>query len=523
MRQIRLVMVVLFASPFAAMVYSNPGMAGPIVLDNGDFNGVNGIASDPDFGQLIADDFVFSEDTVVAGMTFYGSYISDNIPGDDVGITFYENNGGRPGTKIVSFAFGDAVMRIDTGLDTFGSDLYAITVEFNPTLFLAGTSYWVSAFNDAQNSNRWAWGTADSPGAGRYSLAYTHNAGQNWSNRDGVELSFQLSGGVSPDAAEYGGVVFPAGAASFADRVIGYDPNFGGGPAPDETQQDSRQLLGVPGQGEMSLGKGGRVRLRFLDNSLTGSDDSQPDLYIFEVGGEEATYIDISKDGRRWFPVGTAAGFAFGIDIDQYGFDSNDRFSYVRITDDGDASGDFFLTPGADLVAVGARSSAPPVYKQPPINYFVQAHIGGRSELIIQGNKLQWHHIKGTAPGLERAFWNYGSNSNSPTIIDSNQGPNIPWVPSGWPGVIGNGTHPESLSSVFDALTPVFPGDGKCWKLEKLYGAGTTKIIQQPNALNDYSLVIEFDDLILGKRGGMYDLPGSGFYSIKLAPTYTKC
>lgn len=332
-----------------------------------------------------------------------------------------------------------------------------------------------------------------------------------------------FNGVTSGDTAEYGGISFPAGASSFADRVVKYEPTYSGGPAPDETQQDSRQILGVPGQGEMSLGRGGRIRVQFLDNSLAGSGDSRPDLYIFEVGGEETTHIDISKDGRRWSPVGTAAGFASGIDIDAFGFDSSDRFSYVRITDDGDAIGDFALTAGADLVAVGARSSMPPVRRQPPIDYYVQAHIGGRSELIMQGNKLQWHHIKGTAPGLERAFWNYGSDSNSPTIIDSNQGPNIPWVPSGWPGVIGNGTHPESMSSVFDALTPVFPRDGTCWKLKKLSGSGRTKIVQQPNAGNDFSLVVEFDDLILGERGGMYDLPGSGFYLIKLSQTYRKC
>lgn len=344
----------------------------------------------------------------------------------------------------------------------------------------------------------------------------------------GVFVDFDVSaasfnGVTGDDAAVYGGVSFPAGAASFADRVIRYDPKYGGGPAPDETQQDARQILGVPGQGEMSLGRGGRLRVQFLDNSLSGSDDSQPDLYIFEVGGDETTHVDISKDGRRWFSVGMATGFAFGIDIDEYGFDSADRFSYVRITDDGDSNGDFYLTAGADLVAVGARSSAPPAKKQPPITFYIQAHIGGRSELIMQGNKLQWHHIKGTAPGLERAFWNYGSNSNSPTIIDSNQGPNIPWVPSGWPGVLGNGTHPESMSSVFDALTPVFPQNGRCWKLEKMSGSGKVKIVQQPNAENGYTMVIEFDDLILGKMGGMYHLPGSGFYTVKLSSTFKRC
>ena len=280
----------------------------------------------------------------------------------------------------------------------------------------------------------------------------------------------------------------------------------------------------------MSLGRGGRIRLKFLDNSLTGSDDSRADLYVFEVGGAETSHIDISRDGKRWLPVGTATGFASSIDIDEYGFGSRDRFPYVRITDDGDTQGDFNLAVGADLVAVGARSSAPPVSKQPPFNYYIQAHVGGRSELIIQRNRLQWHHLKGPAPGLERAFWNPGKDANSPTIIDSNQGPNITWVPTGWPMNIGNGTHPESYSSVFNALTPVFPTDGRCWKLTKLWGSGRVKIVQQPNRSNDYAMVIRFDDLLLGNAnrgrrssGAQYGLHGSGFYSVKLSPTYTSC
>jgi len=324
-------------------------------------------------------------------------------------------------------------------------------------------------------------------------------------------------------SSKYGGVEFPAGAISFADKVIRYDPTYRGGNAPDETQQDARQILGVPEQGEMSLGRGGRIRVQFLDNSLTGSDDSQPDLHVFEVGAPETTIVDISKDGMRWFRIGTVSGFASGIDIDQFGFDSSDHFSYVRITDDGDWVGDHHFTAGADLVAVGARSSGPPVDSPPPINYLIQAHVGGRSELIIQRSMLQWHHLKGPAPGLERQFWNPGKDANSPTIIDSNHGPNITWVPEGWPINLGNGTHPESHSSMFNGLTPVFPSDGRCWRVEKLWGDGKVKIVQQPNSSNGFSLVVRFDDLIVGRRGALHNLSGSGFYSIRLSRTFKIC
>jgi len=319
----------------------------------------------------------------------------------------------------------------------------------------------------------------------------------------------------------YGGIEFPAGARSFADQVIRYDPNFRNDANIDETQMDARQILGVPEQGEMSTGWGGRVRIKFLDNSLTGSGDSQPDLYIFEVGAPEVTIVDISKDDNTWHRLGTTKGFASGIDIDQFGFGIRDRFSYVRLTHRHE--GPIDSSGGADLVAVGARSSGPPVAEPPPVNYMIQAHIGGRSDLIIQSHRLQWHHLKGPAPGLERQFWNPAADARSPTIIDSNFGPNITWLPTGWPFNLGNGTHPESYSSVFKGLTPVLPSDGRCWRLEKLWGDGNTRIVQQPNASNGYALVIRFDDLIIGKRGGLQDMAGSGFYAVRLSRTFKVC
>jgi hypothetical protein len=322
------------------------------------------------------------------------------------------------------------------------------------------------------------------------------------------------------------------GAVSFADQVYGYRPDFGGGPVPDDTQQEARQILGVPEQGEMSLGNGGRVLVTFNDNRLTGSGDDTPDLYIFEVGVPETVHVAISRTYFRgpWHNVGTATGYASAIDIDQFGFSTDDQFRFVRIIDDGNSGSEDPFTAGADLVAVGARSTVV-MNNDVAIVYHIQAYVGGRSELMIRGSTLQWHHLKGTAPGLERQFWNPGSEANAPTLIESfasnltaSAGPVISWVPTGWPARLGNGTHPESYSSVFDGLTPVLPLARGCMRVEKLWGDGKVSVVQHPDASNDFTAVVRFDDLGMKRphgysgalHGALNTHHGSGFYAIKL-------
>jgi hypothetical protein len=158
-----------------------------------------------------------------------------------------------------------------------------------------------------------------------------------------------------------GGVEFPSGASSLADTVVSYDPVIVGG-QPVAAARNSSNSLGVPGGGSVSLGDGGSITLRFTDNSLTGSGNAALDLWIFEIGPDvEDTFVEISKDGTSWSSVGKVFGATSGIDIDAFGFNTSDFFSYVRLTDDpneGDQSG---TTVGADIDAVGAISSAPPV------------------------------------------------------------------------------------------------------------------------------------------------------------------
>jgi len=370
----------------------------------------------------------------------------------------------------------------------------------------------VISFNVTSPAQRWADGSLPDAGLmiwGTATVALLHSK----EKTGGTPPRLIVVTEPMPDEdSEHSGIMFPAGPISFADRVVSYEPAYYGGPVPKAIHQDARQVLGVPEQGGFSIGNGGRVTVRFLDNSLTGSGDSSPDLFVFEVGEPETTFVEISKDGINWYSVGLSTGMQGGIDIDQYGFNQTDAFSYVRLTDDGDTPGCCQIF-GADINAVGAISSGLPVEPPPAIEYEIQAQISGTSQLVISGSTMQWHHKEGVAPGL--ALGDIGLAANAPTIIDSNQGPNVPWVPEGWPARLGDGTHSRSESDLFESLTPVFPAVDMCWKLEQLWGHGVAEIYQQPAAHNGYRLYVQFDDL---GDGAVPELSGSGFYAIRLSP-----
>lgn len=189
----------------------------------------------------------------------------------------------------------------------------------------------------------------------------------------------------SAKAVVFGGVDFPQGATSFADEVIRYNPNFQGGPAPTDLNfTNPDEALGVPdyvqqsstvGFGAVALGRGGLIELKFVDNLLTNSGNSNPDLFVFEVGRAiEDTFIavrptaatlaflnpfgDANSDG--FWEVGEVSGSTSSIDIDSFfsGFTAGTlAFDAVQLIDDrnsGISSGPFV---GADIDAVGAISS----------------------------------------------------------------------------------------------------------------------------------------------------------------------
>ncbi|MDZ7805332.1 PEP-CTERM sorting domain-containing protein [Thiohalophilus sp.] len=183
-------------------------------------------------------------------------------------------------------------------------------------------------------------------------------------------------------ASIIGGVEFPQGEISFADSVVSYTPDASGGPVPSAANSEATNALGIPEvpgntsigacSGDpadcpfVSLGRGGSLVLEFVDNALTGSDNSDLDLWIFEVGPDvEDTYVDISTDGSDWFSVGKVFGTTSGVDIDNFGFGSSDLFSYIRLTDDYNEGGTSGASVGADIDAVGAISTVPVAVSEP--------------------------------------------------------------------------------------------------------------------------------------------------------------
>jgi len=174
-------------------------------------------------------------------------------------------------------------------------------------------------------------------------------------------------------AVPFGGVEFPQGAASFADAVVGFTVGAGGVSDPHD---DPANALGTPdftnvscsvgNCSYVSLGSGGSLTLRFVDNVLTGSGDADDDLWIFEIGPDvEDTFVEVSENGSVWLSVGSVTGSTRGIDIDAFGHGLASAFSFVRLTDDPNEGAGSGSTVGADIDAVGAISTRLVVVETP--------------------------------------------------------------------------------------------------------------------------------------------------------------
>lgn len=161
----------------------------------------------------------------------------------------------------------------------------------------------------------------------------------------------------------YSGVTFPDGDISFADAVVSFSPGTDVA-APHDNQN---LVLGAPDGNHLSLGDGGSVIVQFTDNSLTTSGDATADLHIFEVGNVvEVFNVAISQDLINWIDLGNLSGQPTSIDIDGVaGVLPFAQYSYVRLIDVGpNQTGAPFGE--ADIDAIGAISSAPPVVMHAP-------------------------------------------------------------------------------------------------------------------------------------------------------------
>ena len=142
---------------------------------------------------------------------------------------------------------------------------------------------------------------------------------------------------------------------------------------------------------------------------------------------------------------------------------------------------------------------------QPPseITIAIVADIDGRSQLVLHGNTVQWHHFDFAAPGRQEG-------TNFPTTIN-----NIDWHPI-WPDIPdAENRFCGCFSDVFSGVTPTLPTQPTDVSLQILrvvrddpqYPAGTVAIVQFPTLNNNFTTIVEFDD-----NGP----PGSAIYDVRL-------
>lgn len=178
-------------------------------------------------------------------------------------------------------------------------------------------------------------------------------------------LGMLVSSFVSHSAlVTYSGVDFPAGDVSFVDEIISYTP--GPDVAINSIYDVPENLIGAPDGAGVSIGDGGEIVMRFIDNVLFADGTAQEDIWIFEIGpAVEWFFIDISVNGSSWIEIGNVRGQPSGIDIDAVaGINLDDEFSWVRLRDDETRNNSGFPFGEGDFDAIGAISSRNP---PPPI------------------------------------------------------------------------------------------------------------------------------------------------------------
>jgi probable HAF family extracellular repeat protein len=115
----------------------------------------------------------------------------------------------------------------------------------------------------------------------------------------------------------------------------------------------------------------------------------------------------------------------------------------------------------------------------------VKAWIDGHTQLIIQGNIVQWHNLSYVAPGYEAPY----GDPPAPTYLATKNMKSVAWNPA-WP----SGTYGDTTSDKFMGLSAPLAAVDQPVTLTTKHARGPVTIIDQPSAGNGYRLVIDFND-----------------------------
>jgi hypothetical protein len=133
------------------------------------------------------------------------------------------------------------------------------------------------------------------------------------------------------------------------------------------------------------------------------------------------------------------------------------------------------------MLAFSTTGSAFAQDEPPQFSLNIRAYIDGYSQLIIQGNNVYWHHIGAVAPGRLDFV-------NEPTYLNGTA-----WYPT-WPDKPDEENKEcNCSSSTFSDLIPPLP-ENQSFVLNVNQARYSAHISQQPNAGNEYTLIIDFDD-----------------------------
>ena len=123
-------------------------------------------------------------------------------------------------------------------------------------------------------------------------------------------------------------------------------------------------------------------------------------------------------------------------------------------------------------------------------SFKVRAQIDAHSQLVVRRDSPYWHHLIYVRPGLH--------DCRCPTLING-----YPWTPI-WLKEIAelDLTDPPVDSKPLD-ISASFSASGVA--IAEVLGRGRVAVAQQPTAANDFTLIVDFDDI---KEGGaaFYDL-----------------
>jgi hypothetical protein len=141
-------------------------------------------------GFRTADDFMLSANALITDVHWWGRSVSG---GNSFTFTFYANNGGVPGAILGSRVGSLSATTVNVG-SSFDPVTFYSSDLVSPFSATAGTTYWISIFNQAANAS-WVWLSASSPGDG--SVSATNPGGPPWPITNN-NMAFELTSAPEP-------------------------------------------------------------------------------------------------------------------------------------------------------------------------------------------------------------------------------------------------------------------------------------------------------------------------------------